>query len=472
MRAWFLISRYLHTAPRILLLAAEHVNSPYGHSALKSLKSGQRVLLPKTMDPMTSNSPASPDHIHLDVLGGIAGDMFIAALLDARPDLMAPCIKTIRDAGLPESWIVEAVAATDTGMTGHRMRIEPDQKPEKSHGHDHEHDNGQGHSHHHYSDIRRTLEGSNLEGPVLDRALALVHLIAVTEAEVHGVDVENVALHEVGDLDSLADMVGAAYLIETLAADSWSVSPLPVGGGFIQAAHGRMPVPAPATQLLLEGFSFVDDGVMGERITPTGAAILKHLNPARRLPVRPLVSNGTGQGFGTRQMDGMANMVRARFYQGEPDDSTINTSDHQVAVLEFVIDDQTPEDLAIGLEKLRERDDVLEVLQVPAMAKKGRMGHIIQVIAESDARSAVAEVCFLETTTLGLRWRIEHRQVLDRNHMQTDGGIRVKSAVRPGGTTSAKAEADDIANAASGHYERQQVRQQAETEAKKKKTDG
>ncbi len=407
---------------------------------------------------MASQNPVSARHIHLDVLGGIAGDMFIAAMLDARPDLVAPTIAAIRSAGLPDAWVVEATAATDKGMTGHRMRIEPDVPLRQ----------GRGHSHHHYADIQRTLEASSLEAPVLARALDLVGLIAEAEARVHGVDISAVALHEVGDLDSLADMVGAAFLIEALAPSTWSVSALPVGGGFIQAAHGRMPVPAPATQLLLDGFRFVDDGVSGERITPTGAAILKYLTPESRLPAGTLTSIGTGQGFGTRQLDNMANMLRVRFYE---QDSTATQSDEQVCVLEFVIDDQTPEDLAIGLDHLRARDDVLEVLQMPAMAKKGRMGHVVQVIAPINAKDAVAEACFLETTTLGLRWRLENRLVLARQLAMSETGIAVKTTLRPDGTQSAKAEADHIAKAAHGHYERDQLRQKAQADILSKDPD-
>ena len=408
---------------------------------------------------MTSTETQTPRHIHLDVLGGIAGDMFIAAMLDARPDLTEPCIAAMRAAGLPDAWVVEANRATDTGMTGHRMRIE-------NTGHTHEHNPD--HSHHHYSDIRKQLENSNLKVPVLSRALQLIQLIAETEAEVHGVDVETVALHEVGDLDSLADMVGAAFLIEALAPCTWSASPLPVGGGFIQVAHGRMPVPAPATQLLLEGFNFVDDGVLGERITPTGAAILKHLVSSDSLPAGRNRSVGTGQGFGTRQLKGMANMLRVRMYEKA---SSTPSSDQQVCVLEFVIDDQTPEDLAIGLENLRAHSDILEVLQIPAMAKKGRMGHVVQVIAKSGAKDAVAEACFIETTTLGLRWRTESRLVLDRTLTTTGQGIGVKWARRPDGSISAKAEADDIANAGVGQYERGQLRHRAETDALNEDTD-
>ncbi|MCP4307916.1 MAG: LarC family nickel insertion protein, partial [bacterium] len=191
---------------------------------------------------------------------------------------------------------------------------------------------------------------AELEPTVRDRALGIVGLIAETEAEIHGVPVDDVVLHELGAIDSVADVVGAAHLIEELSPASWSTSPLPVGGGFIDTAHGRLPVPAPATQRLLSNFPFVDDGISGERITPTGAAILRYLDPSFQLPYGVHRSAETGHGFGTRELPGVANVLRARCYVSDGD----SISDEQVAVLEFMVDDQTPEDLAVGLDAVRE----------------------------------------------------------------------------------------------------------------------
>jgi hypothetical protein len=390
-------------------------------------------------------------HIHLDVLGGIAGDMFIATILDARPDLTAGTVDAIRAAGLPEGWVVAPENARDGGLVGTRMKIQPPtaaltQPASTGHG-----------QHYHYGALITSLNEARLEPPVRARALDILRLIAEAEAEVHGVEIDRVALHEVGAMDSIADVVGAAHLIEALSPCSWSISPLPVGGGFIQTAHGRLPVPAPATQLLLEGFPFIDDGIDGERITPTGAVILRYLKPSLRMPPGTFEATGTGHGFGTRSLPGLANMLRARCYQ--PGGVAANT---QVAVFEFLIDDQTPEDLASGISALRKRPGVLEVLEIPAACKKGRMGHVVQVLASPDYREQTARACFEETSTIGLRHRLEDRIVLPRREQTGPDGIAVKIVERPGGSVTAKAAMEDIGTHADGHDERQRLRHSTE----------
>ena len=383
-------------------------------------------------------------HIHLDVVGGIAGDMFIAALLDARPDLVSGTVAAIRSAGVPDDWTVGPQPSRRGGMAGSQMRIDPPGDVETGHRD--------------YASIESAIQAAELEQSVRDRALSIFSLIAQAEAEIHGMAVDEVLLHEVGAIDSVADVVGAAYLIEQLAPASWSVSPLPVGGGFVVTDHGRLPVPAPATQLLLDGFRFVDDGISGERITPTGAAILRYLDPAEGLPQRACRSAETGHGFGTRELPGIANMLRVRCYTTGGD----SPADEQIAVLEFMVDDQTPEDLAVGLDALRDQPGVLEVLQTAAMGKKGRMGHAIQVLTSVDALEETAQACFAETTTIGLRYRIELRKVLPRTEAASQEGVSVKAVVRPGDTTTAKAAMDDIRRHAVGHDEREQLRRRAE----------
>lgn len=395
-------------------------------------------------------------HIHLDVLGGIAGDMFIAAFLDARPDLAVGTVGAIRAAGLPSDWVVEPVAHKGGGLVGTRMKIGPDAP----------HVTDQGHRHYH--DILDLLAAAALTEPVRTRAQKILRLIAETEAQIHGVEIDDVILHEVGALDSIADVVGAAFLIEKISPLSWSMSPLPVGGGFIQTAHGRLPVPAPATQKLLDGFPFVDDGIAGERITPTGAAILHHLHPTERMPDGILDAAGVGHGFGTRSLPGIANMLRVRFYK--PHDRFETGT--QVAVIEFMIDDQTPEDLAVGVEALRNQPGVLEVLEIPAAGKKGRLGHVIQVLATLDSLDSTTQECFIETTTIGLRWRLENRIVLSRHEENGSDGVAVKMVERPGGAFTAKAALDDISRRAHGQHERERLRRQSETVALTEKEDG
>jgi uncharacterized protein (TIGR00299 family) protein len=387
-----------------------------------------------------------PRHIHLDLLGGIAGDMFIAAVLDARPDLVAGTVAAIRAAGLPDDWVVEPQPGKDGGLVGTRMKIGPAEPQDAGHGH------------RHYRDIEASLAAAPLAAPVRDRALEILRLIAEAEAQVHGISLDEVVLHEVGALDSLADVVGAAFLIERLAPASWSTGPLPVGGGTIQSAHGRLPVPAPATQILLAGFPFVDDGIGGERITPTGAAILRHLRPGPRMPGGILEAAEVGQGFGTRSLPGVANMLRVRCYRPQDD----ARADTQVAVLEFLIDDQTPEDLAAGLEALRDRPGVLEVLAIPAAGKKGRLGQVIQVLATPESLERTTRACFEETTTIGLRRRLESRVVLSRREAIGPDGVAVKLVERPGGQVTAKAELDDLRAQAQGQPAREALRRRVE----------
>jgi uncharacterized protein (DUF111 family) len=231
----------------------------------------------------------------------------------------------------------------------------------------------------------------------------------------------------------------------------------------VHTEHGWLPVPTPATSLLLKGFVLIDDGLAGERITPTGAAILRHLGATQdedRTP-RRLLRGGTG--FGSKVFPGLSNVLRALVLE----DAGVHPLADRVAQLQFEIDDQTPEDLAIALDQLRAHPSVLDVLQVPAFGKKGRMTAHIQVLAVPGDLDAVVDACFAETTTLGLRWQVIERRVLSRRHetVQVSGrSVRVKIAERSGAITS-KAESDDLRNVKGGRVERERVRQAVETGA-------
>src|SRR5690606_3343238 len=159
----------------------------------------------------------------------------------------------------------------DHALTGLRFRVVEPHDPQALAGAAH-------HPHTPFADIRARLQASALAAPVKQRAIAIFTELAQVEAQVHGKTVDTVSFHELGEWDSIADIVGAAYLIDALSPASWSVSALPLGRGRARTAHGALPIPTPATVLLLKGFEFVDDGLEGERVTPTGAAILKHLN--------------------------------------------------------------------------------------------------------------------------------------------------------------------------------------------------
>ena len=393
-------------------------------------------------------------HIHLHPLGGAAGDMFVACLLDAFPEHRAA--------------VVEAAAALahvgcrvlpheDGTLTGSRFVVE-----DAPHAHGH----GHGHSHAHWRDIRARLEDSPLAPAVRAHAVGIFAVLAEAEGRVHGVPADAVTFHEVGAADSIADIVAAAAVIEAMAPARWSVASLPLGGGTVQTAHGTMPVPAPATALLLEGFAMHDDGIAGERVTPTGAAILRYLQCGAAAPGRGTLRR-SGYGFGTRRLPGVSNCLRALVFEEKGADAA--PSHHrELAVISFEVDDQSGEDLATGLDRLRAVPGVHDVLQMAAFGKKGRLATHVQVLAAPDGLDAAVEACFQETTTIGLRTHTVEGRALSRRFAAVEVEGReatVKLVERPGedGATvvTGKAEADHLRPVAS-HAARIRLRQEAE----------
>ena len=233
-------------------------------------------------------------HLHLDPVGGVAGDMFVAAMLDAFPDLVDPVLHALSNGGLLAEIKCEVVSHTDHVLSGSKFEVVG--PPADQHE--------QQHHHLPFHQLRAQLAASSLEAEVKRHAIDIFELLAQAEAKVHGARIEDVTFHEVAAWDSIADIVTTAILIDAVGAPSWSAGPLPLGSGRVRCAHGELPVPAPATTLLLEGFSVFDDGLTGERVTPTGAAILKYLGCNKALGGRPRVLSKSGIGFGTRRFPG------------------------------------------------------------------------------------------------------------------------------------------------------------------------
>lgn len=381
-------------------------------------------------------------HVHLDPIGGVAGDMFVAAMVDAWPslaDVVDDALARVEGAAAIPAAIVDHHDGT---LMGRRFVV---RAPESDHGH-------RG-----FAALRADLERSDLDEPVRTRAIDIFAHLAEAEGRVHGVDPADVEFHEVGAWDSVADIVAAAAVIESCGATSWSVGPLPMGGGTVETGHGTLPVPAPATMLLLEGFVFVDDGLPGERVTPTGAAILRSLEPWSTRPPAPHRLDAVGAGFGSRTLPGRPNILRVMALT-----PTATGAPDTVGVVELDVDDQTAEDLAIGLDRLRAAPGVLDVIQRVAYGKKSRLVTEVRVLCEVAAVDDVVERCFRETTTLGVRWAVRSRVVLERAEMSGPSGVRVKSAVRPDGRTSVKAEMDELADAGD-RLTREERRRRAET---------
>ena len=388
-------------------------------------------------------------HLHLDPLGGIAGDMFLAALLDAWPEHAEDTFAAMRAAGLPDDWRAELVAHDDGVLAGRRVLIEGPP------GGDH---HGPGS----FRAIRAGLAEAALPAPVRARATLIFTLLAEAEAKVHGIALDEVHFHELADWDSIADVVGSAWLLEALAPASVSSAPLPVGSGRIRTAHGALPVPAPAAALLLEGLPMLDDGVPGERVTPTGAAILRHLRVGAGLPGGAWRIAGTGIGFGTQRLRGLSNVLRVLAWEPAAE----GRADDRVAVLAFEVDDQSPEELALGLDALRATEGVLDVIQLAAFGKKGRLTIQVQVLARPERLEAAIGRCFAETTTIGLRWRLEARAVLAREIVSIatpEGALDVKLVTRPGGERTAKAEIEPLREGSDGQAARSAKRRDAES---------
>lgn len=383
-----------------------------------------------------------PSLVVLDPVGGVSGDMFIAAALDAWPRFAEPVLRAIGDGGLPPGCKVSLVQRRSGGLAGAGFVFEGNAAAPSGA----------------YPDLRHRLAEAPLSRSVRDHALAILALLAEAEAAVHRVPIESVHFHELADWDTQADIVGAATIIDLLAETRWQCRPLPLGSGTVRAAHGLLPVPAPAAAHLLAGFTFrADDGVPGERVTPTGAAILRYLAPRCADDGLPGTLVASGMGAGSRQLLGIPNVLRLLAF------AAAGPAGDAVLVIEFDIDDQSPEDLATGLERLRGMPGVRDIVTFAGIGKKGRWLQAVRVMADPALRDAVVGAIFEETTTLGLRLRHEQRAVLARRTVVVEdrsGPVRVKLADRPGRRTG-KAEADDVAALAGGASGRARARRSA-----------
>ena len=233
-----------------------------------------------------------PRHIHLDPLGGVAGDMFMAAMVDAWPVLAETVRAAVAAVGVPGAETMAFQPVRRAGMAAKWVDFTLPADTAKAP--------------YHYPDMRACIADSLLEPAVRAPALSILDLLAVAEAEVHGIDIARVHF-EVGDWDSLADIVAAGAILGPFSTTIRSLGLL-LGGGRVTTAHGPLPVPAPATRLLLRDLAVVDDGVAGERVTPTGAAIVKYLASARGAILGQARAGPVGMGAGTRDMAAIANV--------------------------------------------------------------------------------------------------------------------------------------------------------------------
>jgi uncharacterized protein (TIGR00299 family) protein len=385
---------------------------------------------------------------YLDAHAGISGDMLLGAFVHA---------------GVPRQVLQDTLAALDLGASLsisetdrsgiHAIKVSilvgdkvAETIPARRHATTHIHANGSHHHHHgdeaapheetaphHHHEhrslpvIRGLIERAALADRVKERSLRAFELLAAAEAKIHHVPVESIHFHEVGAVDAIADIVLVSAGAEFLQIDAWHCSPLNVGGGTVECAHGRFPVPAPATADLLRGVPTYSSGIEMELVTPTGAALVRALD-CQFGPAPAMKVSAIGYGAGTRNPAGFANVLRLSI--GESEDAETET----IWVLEAALDDLNPQIIGYVVDRAFALG-ALDVMSAPVSMKKNRPGTLVTLLSDREHRRTLEDLLLRETSTLGLRVREERRVVLDRTHVQVAtpwGPVRVKVGSRAG----------------------------------------
>jgi pyridinium-3,5-bisthiocarboxylic acid mononucleotide nickel chelatase len=428
---------------------------------------------------------------YLDCFSGMSGDMFLGALVDA---------------GVPAQLLEETVAAlnlgarleisrvTRSGISAvkvdvysdgekdlpreqywerreHSRRAEDGQRDhhgDSQHAHEApvqllEHNYAlsnpapvQSTAHHHerttgLKEIREIIQQSAIHENARTKAIAIFEALGAAEAKIHDTDVENIHFHEVGAVDAIVDIVGAAVGAEALGVDEIVCSPLNVGGGAVQCEHGTFPVPAPATVELLRGAPVYSSGIQAELVTPTGAAIVKTL-AKRFAPFPAMRIEKIGYGAGTRDFAGHANVVRLTIGDAQPEFAT-HISQETITVLEANLDDLSPQIFGYVMDRLFE-EGALDAFSLPVQMKKNRPGMLLTVLCRPEDSARLTHLIITETTTLGVRQREEKRLALARKWVTVAtrwGDVRMKIASLNGTVTNYAPEYEDCRRIAADH---------------------
>jgi pyridinium-3,5-bisthiocarboxylic acid mononucleotide nickel chelatase len=401
----------------------------------------QDVARTRTASEIQRDGPAVSKLLYLDCFSGISGDMLLGALVDAGLplDQLKSALGSLAVAGYEIS--VERVLRAGLSATKFVVREHsaPDPRHDHQHGRADDHQHAHAHSHRSLPEIFTLIDGSALSVTGRERAKAMFRRLAEVEAAIHQMPVEQVHLHEVGALDSIIDIVGAVSGLEWLGADTIVCSPLNVGGGMVNSAHGIFPVPAPATVALLGDAPVYGGAVQQELVTPTGALIVSAY-AASFGPIPPMSIERTGYGAGNRDFASTPNVLR--ILVGRAADAA---QTDRVTVIECEIDDMNPQIFGVAMDRLYAAG-ALEVFYVSVQMKKNRPGTLLTVVAPPALRSTIADVVFRETTTIGLRHYEVARECLQREMVTVDttvGPVRFKVAWRNGHVINASPEFED-----------------------------
>ncbi len=387
--------------------------------------------------------------MYFDCFSGAAGDMVLGALLDAGLPLGA-LQNALGSLGVGHELNVTRVLRA--GVSATHVEVLGEDTPH-SHGHDHAHGHSHSHSHDHVHrslhDISHLIGHSSLSAAAKTRAKAMFRRLAEAEAAIHQMPVEEVHLHEVGAIDSIIDIAGVVFALEWFGIDDIVASPLNVGGGSVEIAHGTFPVPAPATLRLLQGVPVYSGDIKSELVTPTGALVMstyaKTFGPMPAMSVEKI-----GYGAGTRDFERVPNVLRVVIGERTARASSQRSDERHVLKIECEIDDMSPQLFGPVSDALFAAG-ALDVFLTPVFMKKGRPGTRLTVLAPDGLREPVCSLLFRETTTLGVRIEQVEREVLDRDVVEVavaGGSIRIKVARRRGELMNAAPEFDDCVRVA------------------------
>jgi uncharacterized protein (TIGR00299 family) protein len=415
---------------------------------------------------------------YLECFSGISGDMFLGALVDAgvSPHLLEETVAALGlGARLEVSRVVRSgISATkvDVWVDGEKdMPREEYSERQSQHSHEHAHSSdGFEHEHEHdhrahthshpgetrtgvsaphehsrgLAEICKIISAASISAAAKKTAIAIFEALGAAEAKIHNTSIEGVHFHEVGAADAMVDIVCAAAGAGALEVDEIICSPLNVGGGTVQCAHGTFPVPAPATVELLKDTPVYSSGLQAELVTPTGAAIVKTL-ASRFMSFPEMKIEKSGYGAGSRDFPGHPNVVRITI--GETSSAALagKTAAETITVLEANLDDLNPQVFGYVMDRLFE-EGALDVFAMPVQMKKNRPGTLLTVLSKTEDAAKLSQLIFTETTTLGVRRRDEIRQTLTRRWENVNtpwGEVRIKIASMNGTVTNYAPEYED-----------------------------
>ena len=359
--------------------------------------------------------------LYFDCFAGASGDMILGALIDSGLELslLERELKKLKLSG----YSLSAEQVMKQGIKGTAFRVDVNA---------HQHARN-------YTDILELINSSALDAAVKENACSIFTLLGSAEAAVHGTEINAVHFHEVGAVDSIIDICGAAIAMHLSNSPAVYCSGINTGSGTVKTAHGILPVPAPATARLLEGMTAYSSGTMAELATPTGAAILKHYSKkSSSMPNMKITA--TGYGAGSMDLE-FPNMLRV--FRGEI--NTARGTEEQIIEIETNIDDMNPELFSHLFDSLYAKG-AIDVTVIPALMKKNRPGHILKVLSAAGNRQDLMREIFRETTSSGIRFREISRVILERKIIRVDtefGPVRVKIHEYDGETVTVSPEYED-----------------------------